>query len=521
MQNSFQIEKYNRIIIYSNAFLIGLIIMAMEMAGSRFLTPFFGNSVFTWASIISMVLLSLAIGYFFGGYLAEKKQKTDIIAYLIYAAAIFILLIPVYYEELFRWIYKNIPNINLGGFLGALLTLFLPLSLLGTYSPFSVKLGTSNSNKSGKISGSLYAVATLGSILGTLGVTFLLIPFIGSKSIVFTLSILTFLSALSIFSLKVNVPSLDKLSKGKMKLVLLILVYSILFLATAIFSESLSKNNKNKYLLEKVDSSYNNILVIQKGDYLSMSFRQFTSKYTESKKNTKNELELPLPYSRIMQLGLLYSAQKDNLLMIGLGAGSITTHLSKYLPDMKITGVELDEKVIYLAKKYFGLKENSNYKIIIEDGRIFLSKNNIVYNLIMIDAYKGGNIPFHLCTQEFYKNVGEHLSKNGCVVLNLHSGSKLYNHLYATLLSVFENVDLYSFPDNSNVVAFAYMGAKKSHVNLRYKAKILQSKHDFYYDMTDLVDLNIKPPILNKSKILTDDFAPINYLNAIEEHNRN
>ncbi|MDA3954795.1 MAG: fused MFS/spermidine synthase [Bacteroidales bacterium] len=514
-------EKYYKLIIYINAFVVGFIIMALEMAGSRFLTPYFGSSIFTWASIISMVLLSLAAGYFIGGYIAEKRNDPFVIGSIVFFSSILILLIPIYFNPLFKLIHNNIMNTNLGGFIGALLTLFPPLTLLGMYSPYSVKIGTKNTNKSGKISGNLYGISTLGSIVGTLGITFILVPRMGSKNIAVILSVITFLSSISLIYISV----FKKQIKTSVFRKALLIIYIFIFLTFIILILYLNKyqtiKNENKNYIEVVESKYNTIIVSKKDSYMSLSFRKYSSKYTESKINLENEFELPLPYSRFMQLGLVYSEKYENILMLGLGAGTTTTYLNKYLKNANITGIELDEEVIELSKKYFNLQESPNYKILNDDGRIFLSRDNHEYDIIMLDAYKGGYIPFHLCTQEFYSLVKEHLTENGCVILNLHSNTNLFNPLYTTLLSVFDNVDLYSYPNNSNVVAIAYLGTKKDRISLIYKAKELQQEYNFYYDLIVLINLGVDPPDIKRDKILNDDFAPINYLNAIEGHNKN
>ncbi len=513
-------KNHNRLI-YINAFVVGGVIMALEMVGSRFLTPFFGNSVFTWASIISMVLLALAIGYFVGGNLADKKPEAYYIAFIVLLASFFILSIPIYFEGLFKFIYKQIPDLRLGGFLGALSILFLPLFLLGIYSPYSVKLGLKYSNLPGKVSGTIYAVSTIGSIVGTLGVTFWLIPNIGSNSITLTLSFIAFLSAISLMIFHFN--QTNESTKRKLLASISIILYLLFFIAIIYSSEIKTllglKNTKSKYIIEEVESNYNYIIIKQKGEYVSMSFSRYKSKYTESKINIFNDDELPVSYTQIMPVGLVYTSSPKNLLMIGLGGGMISKYIHKYMPELKITGVELDDKVVEMAKKYFKLSENNNYKIIVDDGRIFLNNQDKKYDIIMIDAYKGGYIPFHLCTKEFYTLSSKHLSEGGSVVLNLHSGSKLYPRIMTTLKSVFKNVDIYASKTKGNVAVVAYQSEKISQSNLEQSALALQSKYGFYYDLNELLQLKTSFKENNKLEILTDDFAPINYLNAIEINN--
>lgn len=511
-------EQTFKKIVFVNAFVVGAVIMALEMTGSRFLTPFFGSSVYTWASIISMVLLSLAIGYFWGGRLAEKMPDMKTISLLILFSAFSILLIPTYYEALFKWLYGFFYYPKTGGFFGALLTLFVPLLLLGMYSPFSVKLLSKTSERTGKIAGSLYAVSTIGSILGTIGVTFFLIPVIGSKAIVYSLSFISFLSAVSL-------TFLNKKGTPKIKAVQLTLfsVYLFLFVFIALNKPIKTliglEETKSKYLLEEVESDYNTITIKQKGEYITMSFQRNQAGHIESKINLLNEFELPLSYSQLMQAGLLYQTNPKSLLMVGLGGGSISTYLKSYFPELKITGVELDADVINLSKKYFNLKEDSALNIINEDGRLFLSHTDKSYDLIMLDAYKGGYIPFHLCTDEFYKLVNKHLNKTGLVVLNLHRGSKLFNELLFTLNNTFKYIDLYASKTKGNVVAVAYNQKQLKNESLAHRADSLQHAYNFYHSIIDVykhkVDTNIK-----EGELLTDDFSPVNFLHAIKEYNQ-
>lgn len=514
-----------KLLLNLNAFLTGSIIMAMEMTGSRFLTPFFGSSVYTWASIISIVLLALAIGYFAGGYLAEFKPKSEFLGLFVYLAAIFILLVPIYYVPLFDWLYDISPNTRIGSFAGALLTLFFPLSLLGVFSPFAVKLGSTYSLKTGKIAGSLYAISTIGSIIGTIGVTFFLIPYFGSKNISIGLSIITFLSAVSLFIFDLKANYTDKTNQKNKKaiwfrIVGLITIYIVLSIIV-ISKTNIMKNNSasSKYILEEVESEYNNIIIKQKDEFVTMSFHRFNSSHVESRMNILNEYELPLSYSQIMPAGLLYVTNPSNLLMIGLGGGMITTYIQRYFPKTKITGVELDGEVVKMARKYFKLSEKKNYTIEIADGRIFMHNTKDIYDIIMVDAYKGGYIPFHLCTQEFYAEAKKHLSEKGCMVLNLHRGSELYGSIITTLSKVFQNIDIYGSDTKGNAVAIVYDGEKKSIEELQKTAGSLQVENNFYHNINKLIKLKVASETLPKGELLTDDFAPVNFLNAINEHN--
>ncbi len=187
-----------------------------------------------------------------------------------------------------------------------------------------------------------------------------------------------------------------------------------------------------------------------------------------------NEYELPLSYAQLMQAGLLYQTKPKSLLMIGLGGGMICRYMKRYSPELKITGVELDADVINLSKKYFKQEEDSDLNVINADGRLFLSNTDNIYDLFMLDAYKGGYIPFHLCTNEFYKLVSEHLNKSGVVVLNLHCGSKLFNEILFTLRNSFKSIDLYASKTKGKIIAVAYKEDSIKHEVLEQRADFLQ-----------------------------------------------
>ena len=129
--------------------------------------------------------------------------------------------------------------------------------------------------------------------------------------------------------------------------------------------------------------------------------------------------------------------------MIGLGGGSISTYFGRAMPDVHIDTVELDQRVIDVAKQYFALRETPRVRYIAADGRVFLNRSKDHYDLILLDAYRGGYVPFHLLTREFYTLVKSRLTPGGAVAFNVHDGTKLYHSTVRTLGEVFPTVDLY------------------------------------------------------------------------------
>ncbi len=177
------------IIVYVVAFITGAIVMSFEMLGSRYLSPFFGSGIFTWASLISTVLAALCAGYFIGGALADRHPSVIVLAAIVAVGSVYLLLLPAFAQPVLEFFVWKIDDIKLGSLLSALAIMFFPVALLGTYSPFAIRILLPSRRSSGVVSGTVYGVSTAGSILGTLGTTFYLIPIIGSRAITFTLGI--------------------------------------------------------------------------------------------------------------------------------------------------------------------------------------------------------------------------------------------------------------------------------------------------------------------------------------------
>jgi hypothetical protein len=183
------------VLVYLNAFITGAVVMGFEMLGSRYLNPLFGSGIYTWAALISTVLASLTAGYFFGGWIADRNPRPAGLGWLIVAGSAYLALIPLFAEPLLDALSQMLGGIEdqreferWGSILGAMLLLFVPLALLGVYSPYAIRLTLRATARSGTVAGRIYGISTLGSIFGTLFTTFYLIPAMGSRNITYLLS---------------------------------------------------------------------------------------------------------------------------------------------------------------------------------------------------------------------------------------------------------------------------------------------------------------------------------------------
>jgi MFS family permease len=194
-------KKRFNLFIYVNAFFLGFVLMSLEMLGSRYLNPYFGSSIYIWAALISTVLLALALGYLLGGALADNTPSPLLLGMVVLFAAYYIALIPLFSNQLCAYIYGVLPENHANSLLASLCLLFLPLLLLGIFSPFAIKLVLAHNANAGGVSGRVYGISTMGNIFGTLFTSFFLIPLIGTRFITYVLSLINFLCAFSFFVL--------------------------------------------------------------------------------------------------------------------------------------------------------------------------------------------------------------------------------------------------------------------------------------------------------------------------------
>ena len=296
------------------------------------------------------------------------------------------------------------------------------------------------------------------------------------------------------------------------------------FVAAVCFAAAAPGNaEETRTLLESRESLYNNIYVYREGNLISMNFGYNRRIYTESVYNTLDDRDLPVSYTRFMTSGLIYAGKVQRILEIGFGGGRTSWYLHRFLPDALITSVELDPAVVELARKYFGIKDEPNFNIVNRDGRSYLRDSNEHYDVILIDAYRGPFVPFHLLTKEFYQLVKDHLAAGGVVVQNVEPSTMLFDSAVVTINAVFPQLDFYLA--EGNVVTVAYDGSTRSSQELAKSAADRQASYHLRYDLSQMLPerrrLSAETSTINtKAKVLTDDFAPVEMLKAIEQHNR-
>lgn len=273
-----------------------------------------------------------------------------------------------------------------------------------------------------------------------------------------------------------------------------------------------------RVLIEKRESVYNNIYIFKNGPFITMTFGHNRALYTETVYDSRDEFALPVRYTRYMTGVLAYAGRVDRILEIGFGGGRTAWYLHKSMPEIEIVSVELDKEVFNLAKRHFGVRPEPKFRVSIEDGRRYLQGRAERWPVILIDAYRGPFVPFHLLTTEFYELVKARLLPGGAVAQNVEPTTMMFDAALATIGGVFENVDLYNA--GGNVVMIAYDGLKRDQAQLLEAAGKLDDAYGFKYPLRSIVSR--RRPVENPpdARVLTDDFAPVESLRAITRHNR-
>ncbi|WP_286270403.1 spermidine synthase [Thalassotalea hakodatensis] len=269
-------------------------------------------------------------------------------------------------------------------------------------------------------------------------------------------------------------------------------------------------------------SLYRNILVEDNYDVRCLKFNVKTSKTNQSCLYKSEPQKLVFNYTKLLFSSLLMLEKApENILIIGLGGGTMSNTLHRLYPESRIENVEIDPAVIKVAREYFGFYENDHVTSKVQDGRIFIKRaglKNEQYDWIILDAFNGDYIPEHLLTKEFLEETKKLLSPKGVLAANTFSISKLYEHESATYHAVFGDFFNVRNRNNSNRIILTTKADLPTESYISKRAKALQQQlKPFDVDIIDITTY-ITSTADDKdwpddTKILTDQFSPANLLN--------
>lgn len=410
--------------------------MGLEMTGSRILAIYFGSSIYVWGAIIGVFLAALSIGYYCGGIIADRRPTLYPLTVLLLIAGCWLLLIPLYANFVCRALLSFNPGERLGPLLATLILFGGPSVLLGMVSPYSVRLAAQTVEKIGNVSGSLYAISTFGSIVGTLVTAFWLVPALGTRVLLQILGILLLLLPLA---------GLAGLRSRKRIAVGVTLLMSLLLWSNFRDRTPVSANQTVVY---EGDSAYHFIKVVDDRQR-NIRFLQFNN-YVEGAIDLNPPYETRVSYTNAFELARIFKPELRNILIIGGGGGIGARKFVSDDPNVVVDLVEIDQKVVDLGLSHFHLEPSERLRIHVEDGRNFVRRTTTTYDLVILDAFTiGGQIPFHLTTREFFNEIKQRLAPGGVVLANINGTmrgrrSRVMRSEYKTVATVFSNV--YVFP---------------------------------------------------------------------------
>lgn len=492
-------------------FVAGAVLMALEMAGSRVLAIHFGSSIYVWGAIIGVFLAALAGGYYTGGIIADRRPTFLLLTLLLFAAGCWLVLIPIYANR----VNSVIRSIHFGERLDPLIATVLlfggPSVLLGTVSPFAVRLAARSVERIGNLSGRLYALSTVGSIAGTMVSAFWLIPLIGVRAL------LQSLGAMLILVVLVVLP--------KSRATVTTALAGLAALSASLWVTSVFGRPKHTVVFE-ADSAYHHLQVID-NSYLNSRALQFNN-YTESMIDLAPPHLTRLRSTDAFQLARIFRPRLERVLIIGGGGGVGARAFVEQDPNVIVDLVEIDPVVVDVGERYFYLQRGPRLNVHVEDGRQFVRRTQSKFDLVVLDAYTiGGQIPFHLTTREFTQELKRILNPGGIMLANITSRlegprSKVLRSECKTFASTFSSLYVFPIPLNletvldrkapRNVIVVAFDGDENwpSEEIVNAAQLLVQNRVVTVPGLVDYTRFVITTPLqFNDVPVLTDDYAPI------------
>jgi spermidine synthase len=490
-------------------FFAGCTSLAVELSASRLLGNYFGSSNLVWAAIIGLILIYLSIGYTLGGKWADRSPDYHTFFSILLWAALFIGLVPLVSRPILRLASQAFDQMRMaelfGSFVAVLALFSLPVILLGTASPFAIKLAMDDTQKSGSVAGKIYTISTLGSFIGTFLPVILLIPAIGTYK--------TFV-ALSAMLMTIAFLGLWKTVSFKSALKFIWMPF-VLAAATFFGISGLDKTASN--VIYEGESAYNYIQVQEKNDLRILRLNEgqgIHSIYHPTQDNYRG------PWEQVLAAPYFYdpSTEPQNVqqvAILGLAAGTSANQIASVYPSSKIDGFEIDPEIVEVGYSFFNMNK-ANLEVFTEDARVGISHSSKSYDIISVDAYRPPYIPWHLTTHEFFQQTYDHLSNKGSLIINvarIFNDRRLVDALYMTIASVFPSVYVVDIPDSLNSVIYATKMATRSENLITNYIAIDETKA-----MPGLLRYALETAILNLQPspkdgiILTDDLAPVEWI---------
>ena len=500
----------NRAFLYTTVFVGGMSTLAIELSASRLLGAVFGTSNIIWANVIGLILLYLTVGYFVGGRWADRSPYPRTLYRILVWAAFLSALIPLVARPILSAaaaaVVQAEAGVALGSFVATIALFAVPITLLGTVSPFAIKLGVKRVEDAGRISGAIYAISTMGSLLGTFIPTLLTLPELGTTG--------TFLLFAGILYVVALVGLFTQV--GGRALVWLWMPIVLVILLIAFPRTPLRAAGVGATLLEERETAYNYIQVQEDTNgYRLLSLNEGQGVHsiyhpTVYRYQGTWDYFLSAPY---FNAGMTPD-RVTSLLVVGLAAGTIPRQYQHVYGDIRMVGLEIDEGIIEAGYQWFGLDELPSLRAIAEDGRLGLNQLQETFDVIAVDAYKPPYIPWHLTTVEFFGEVRAKLTPNGVLAINVGrtpSDRRLVDALTNVLSENFASVHAIDVPRSFNTILYATVQPTTPEMLADNLNALDPDAQPLLYDVISSTVASLVP-IHRSDIVFTDDRAPVETL---------
>jgi predicted membrane-bound spermidine synthase len=461
-------------------FVVGAAVLTFELTASRVAAPYIGTSIYIWTSIIGVILAALALGYWLGGKLADKRRREEDIALLLCLSAGLILIINSIKDPLLGVITNNALPLQWQALIASILLFSVPTVVLGMVSPYLARLNITKLVDSGQKLASISAWGTVGSLFGTFLTGYILFGFVGARHLLTGIA-LTLLLVSFVMSIR--------------KYLLTRMVLAGVIILQLIWSPALVFGN----VVADLDTRYNRVTVRDvKYGTRPVRVLQMDREYWQSGVYLDNAKSLVFPYTQAFYSLAQSNPAAKRQLIIGGGAFTFPEFLALSMPESQVDVVEIDGELVEISNKYFNFKQPSNLEIIIADGRQYLNTVSKNYDFIYLDAFSSVEPPFQLFTIEAAKLAKSSLTAEGSVIINVIASvegdrAQMLNSVVTTFAKVFKSVDVYRvnaelrYDQAQNLVVVAGDGSVESTLS----ALRLPFSH------------------INPGQVLSDDFAPV------------
>ena len=496
----------SRLLLFA-VFVAGLVTLGVELSASRLLGNVFGTSNLVWANIIGLILVYLTAGYFIGGRWADSSPHASTFYALLSWASFAAGLVPLAARPVLRWAALAVEHLDaavmLGSFAAVLVLFSVPVTLLGCVSPFAIRIALRDTGEAGRTSGRIYAISTLGSILGTFLPVLWLIPAIGTAR--------TFL-ALCLPLMGIGFLGLWLHDRRRL-LRLAWMPFLLLALAWVTLGGGIKSTPGQIY---EAESAYNYIQVVERDGVRSLMLNEgqgIHSVYAPGMRATYGTWDyfLAAPFWNEPPMG---AVPVQRLGLVGLAAGTIAKQYTAVFGPIPIDGWEIDPGIVEVGRTYFDMHE-PNLNVIVADGRWGLAHSDEVYDVIGVDAYRLPYIPWQLTTREFFDDVRRHLTPRGVLVINVGrtpDDRRIVDAMSGTLQSVFETVHVMDVPATFNSILFASVEAtERGYLEENYQTLASGGGDPLLVDVLARTLASLQPTPAS-STVFTDDWAPIEQL---------